>query len=287
MPRVGASLWAAASALSFSVEGLLAKGAMGAGASLLGAIAVRYAVAAAVAWALLALGRQTGGVARGDALRLALFGALGYGGTTTLLFFAFVRIPTSLAIVLLYAYPALVVLGAHALGRERLTPGVAAAAAVAIVGVALVSAPSGGAELAGTLFAFAAAAANAVTVLGTEPIFARCSPLAGTARLVLAAAVATGIATLAAGERFVPPPAAIPSLVGLALVPTLAAVMLLNRSLQVIGATRTAVIATLEPIFAATWGLLLLGEHLQPLQWWGAALTVAGATAVSVLPRRA
>ncbi len=287
MPPVGASLWAAGSALSFSVEGLLAKTAMGAGASLLGAIAVRYAIAAAVAWAALAIGRQTGGVGRADALRLALFGALGYGGTTTLLFLAFVRIPTSLAIVLLYAYPALVVLGAHALGRERLTPVIAAAAGLAILGVALVSAPSGGAELTGSLLAFAAAAANAATVLGTEPVFSRCSPLAGTARLVLGAAIATGIAALAAGQRLAPPPASLPAVLGLALVPTLAAVLMLNRSLQLIGATRTAVIATLEPIFAATWGLLLLGEHLQPLQWWGAALTVAGASAVSVLPRRA
>jgi drug/metabolite transporter (DMT)-like permease len=282
---VTASLWAAASALSFSVEGLLAKGAMGAGASLLGAIAVRYAIAAAVAWAILALRRRGDGASRADAIRLALFGAFGYGGTTTLLFLAFVRIPTSLAIVLLYAYPALVALGAHVLGRERLTAGVASAAGVAILGVVLVSAPSGGAELAGVLLAFAAAALNAATVLGTEPVFARCSPLAGTARLALFAALATGIGALATGEPIVPPAAALPAILGLALVPTLAAVLLLNQSLRAIGATRTAVIATLEPIFAAVWGIALLGEHLQPLQWAGAALTVVGATAVSVLPR--
>jgi drug/metabolite transporter (DMT)-like permease len=283
---VTASLWAAGSALAFSVEGLLARAALGAGASLLGAIAARYAVAAAVAWCALALRREAGGMARADTLRLLALGALGYGGTTTLLFLAFVRIPTSLAIVLLYAYPALVALGGHLLGRERLTPGVAAAAGAAILGVALVSAPGGGAELVGVLAAFAAAALNAATVLGSEPVLARCSPLAGTARLVLAAALATGLGAVAAGQRLLPPAGALPSLVGLALVPTLAAVLLLNRSLQAVGATRTAVIATLEPIFAAVWGLLLLGEHLQALQWWGAALTVAGATAVSVLPHR-
>jgi len=281
---VKSSLWAAGSAIAFSVEGLLARGALGGGASLLGAIAVRYAVAAALAWAALALSRSAKGLSRADNLRLFLLGAVGYGATTTLLFLAFVRIPTSLAIVLLYAYPALVALGGHLLGRDRLTPGVVVSVATAILGVALVSAPSGGAELAGALLAFAAAALNAVTVLGTEPVLARCSPLAGTARLVLAAAIATGLGGLAAGERLLPPAAALPSVVGLALIPTLAAVLLLNRSLQAVGATRTAVVATLEPIFAALWGLLLLGEHLQPLQWAGAALTVAGATAASVLP---
>lgn len=277
--------WAAGSSLAFSFEGLLARLAIGAGASLLGAIFVRYTIAAAIAWIVLALQGGIRPLSRHDEAGFLLGGAIGLAGTTTLLFLAFARIPTSLAIVLLYVYPVLVAAGAHVLGRERLTAGVAAAGGTAVVGVALVSAPSGGAQLAGVALALAAAALNAVLVLWTEPLMARTSALGGTARMAAAAAVTTGIAAALTGQPVMPPFAALPAVAGLALVPTLAAILMLNRSLQAVGATRTAVVATLEPVFAAVWGVMLLHEHLQPVQWLGAALTVAGATAVSLLPK--
>jgi DME family drug/metabolite transporter len=281
-----AVLWAVGSALAFSVEGILARGAMGAGGALLATIAARYALAAAVAWAVLLATGRARRLPPADEVALGLGGALGYGGTTTLLFLAFLRIPTALAIVLLYAYPVLVALGGHALGRERLTAWTGAAVAVAVAGVVLVSAPGGGAAVAGVVLALGAAATNAATVLGTEPLLRRTPALAATARLALAAAAATALAAAIAHQARLPPPPAWPAVAGLALGPTLAAVLLLNRSLQAIGATRTAVVATLEPCFAALWGGLFLGERLAGLQWLGALLTVVGATAVSLAPQR-
>lgn len=50
-------------------------------------------------------------------------------------------------------------------------------------------------------------------------------------------------------------------------------------------ATKTAVILAMEPVFAAFFGWLLLGETLSFLQLWGALLVLAGIFAVSIVDR--
>ncbi len=47
---------------------------------------------------------------------------------------------------------------------------------------------------------------------------------------------------------------------------------------------RTAVILTMEPVFAGTFGYLLAGERLAPVQWLGAALILGAVFLSEVLP---
>ena len=51
------------------------------------------------------------------------------------------------------------------------------------------------------------------------------------------------------------------------------------------GATKTAVILAMEPVFAGFFGWILLGETLSPLQTLGAALVVGGIILASVVDR--
>jgi drug/metabolite transporter (DMT)-like permease len=54
-----------------------------------------------------------------------------------------------------------------------------------------------------------------------------------------------------------------------------------------IGPTRTAVILTMEPVFAGLFGYLLLDERLTLRGWIGAGLILAGMLVAELWPRRA
>jgi drug/metabolite transporter (DMT)-like permease len=50
--------------------------------------------------------------------------------------------------------------------------------------------------------------------------------------------------------------------------------------------TRAAIIYTLEPVFAAIFSVLLIGDRLTPVAWAGGGLIVLGMTAAELLPAR-
>jgi drug/metabolite transporter (DMT)-like permease len=50
--------------------------------------------------------------------------------------------------------------------------------------------------------------------------------------------------------------------------------------------TRAAIIYTLEPVFAAVFSVLLIGDRLTPVAWAGGGLIVLGMTAAELLPAR-
>jgi drug/metabolite transporter (DMT)-like permease len=54
------------------------------------------------------------------------------------------------------------------------------------------------------------------------------------------------------------------------------AYLLWNRSVKLVGSTRTAIYMCVTPLFAVTGAWLLLGERPRPLQGVGAVLIVAG-----------
>ncbi|MCL6521409.1 MAG: DMT family transporter [Firmicutes bacterium] len=293
-------LWAILSALAFSTEGLLARAAAAGGGAVPPVLLLRYAVAVLALRAAERLGaggrEEAAPAPRSLRLELVLSGVVGYAGTTLLLFASFARLPTSLAILLLYTYPVWVSLGAHWLGEERLTRRRVAALAVALAGTFLVAGASwaGGREWsAGVLLALAAALSNTVQMLLVHRVIAAGTPPERAARLsvswgllaLLAVAAWTGAALPGSGSmawswlRGGPggwSAGAWWASLALGLVPTFVAILALARSLERIGPARTAILATSEPVFALLWGVLLLGERLAPSQLLGALVLLAG-----------
>lgn len=272
--------WASLAALAFSFEGVLAKGAFAQADPFL-VMAARFALAALLSLAL--PGAKAVGRPRDHAV-LLVTGAFGYAGTTALLFLAFTRMATSLAILVLYAYPALVALGAHALGRERLTRRRGLALLVTFAGVAVVSGAGGQLTAAGMVASGLAAALMAATILVQQPVLARVPAETAARPTLFGAAVAASAFAGLTGRLAAPPPAAWPYIAGLALGPSLVAVFAMNRGIQEIGASRTAIVATLEPAFAALWGAVWLGERLGPAELLGALLILSGVAALEAGP---
>jgi len=101
--------------------------------------------------------------------------------------------------------------------------------------------------------------------------------------LITGAATAFVTAALLTGELFVPAGIAVWSeILVLAVVSTAIAFLTLIKGLAVLGPVRTAIVATVEPFFTATLGVLVLGNQLSVSTLVGGILIAA---AVLVIQR--
>ena len=274
-----------ASAAGFGSVPVLAKLAFALGADPASLLAVRYVAAAALLWLLvLRAGRprpRRRDVVAGLALGVAVFGP--QAGT---FFLALERLDASLATLLAFTYPTLLVVADVVIRRAPLSRRRLVACLVAALGLAAVvlGNASGTFEPLGVALALTTAVLYAAYLLVGEELGHRLDIL------TLSAAVATGAAV-----EFVAWTAATGSLafsdydtdavawavllvVGCTALPVHLQLIGANR----LGASAAAIIATLEPIVALLLAMLLLGERLSPIQALGALAVVGAAVAASV-----
>jgi drug/metabolite transporter (DMT)-like permease len=193
------------------------------------------------------------------------------------------RTTASNSALILAAMPSIVALLAVALGFEPLRPKVLGGVLVATVGVVLVVAARGagfgGTTLAGDLLTLAAVICWAGYTLGLRVLPPGISPLrvtmvttvAGTPGLVLAGLPEMlGMDWSAVGWQGW---AALGYATFLSL---LVAYVIWNRSVQVVGPSRTVIYMCLTPLVAVVTAAVFLGERPMPLQAVGAALIIGG-----------
>jgi drug/metabolite transporter (DMT)-like permease len=286
-PRVSGTLLALTSATAFGVMPVLTKVVYADGAELVGVLAVRFAIAAAL---LLALARLRGErlPGRRGVTALALLGGVGYVSQSLLYFSALERISAGLTALLLYAHPAMVVLLSALLLGARPRPVALACVVVAGVGTALTVGPVGGGQVSGVLLGLGAALAYAFYIVLSSRALAGGSadatgPLATSAVVLCAAAVVYGTLALLTRPQLPGTAAAWAALLGVALVGTVVAVTAFFAALARLGPSDTAVVSTAEPVVSVAVAAVALGERLGALQVAGGVLVLA---AVVVLARQ-
>src|SRR6478752_2026254 len=188
MDRVG-PLLCLLSAAGFGAMAVFGKLAYDAGVEVEELLLLRFAMAAPL---LLAVAAATGalrGLPRRSVLAGLGMGAIGYATQSGLYFGALERMDASLLALILYVYPALVLIGAVALGRERASVRRVAALLMTLTGTALVlvGAASGSLDGLGTVMGFAAALTYTVYILVGHRIGAGVSPVALSAFVCLGA----------------------------------------------------------------------------------------------------
>lgn len=287
-------------AIAFSTEGLFSVRSVEAGVDVSTALTARYLVATAVTltW-LYFLGRRPSAGGREatrrrhssrDLLYLAAAGLLAHFGLPRLLFEAFLLIPTWLTLLVFYSFPAMVAIGEHLLGRERLSRQRLVIVATTLAGVGLVAQSQDEAtvHLLGVMYALGAAILNTVFMLMMGPVLER-TPLRIAVATQFGGGLAGHAAVLLAGgvsaSRLAAVPAAWPWLVALGILTTVVPVVALNLGIRAIGAGKVAVIGTLEPVFVIVWGVTLLGETINAQQVLGAVMIVSGVAGVVVSGR--
>ena len=110
------------SAACFGAMAIFGKLAYDAGIGVGDLLLLRFALAAAILVAVAAARGALRGLPRRAVLAGLAMGAIGYAAQSGLFFGALERMDASLLALILYVYPATVLLAAVALGRERATP---------------------------------------------------------------------------------------------------------------------------------------------------------------------
>ncbi len=273
------------SAAGFGAMPIFAKQAYASGLDLTPLLALRFAMAAAILWALILVRRRPLGSPRGLLLGAAL-GCGGYAVQAGLYFAALQRIEAGLASLLVYVYPALVSVAAFALRRESPTRRNLVALVLASGGVALVLACSG----AGAVDWLGIAMALGTAVLYTGYILASDRLAGETPAVPFAASVVTGAALTfavaallhggvhASGEGVM-------WVVLMAVFSTVMPIVLFMAGLARVGPSTASIASTIEPPFTVALAFLVFGETLGPLQLAGGALVLSAVVLLQLRPR--
>lgn len=220
---------------------------------------------------------------RGALARLIVLGVVG----NTLYQLAWIsgleRTTASNSALILAAMPTIVAVMAVSLRLEPFRPKVLGGVLVASLGVVLVVAARGtgfgAATMAGDLLTLAAVVCWAGYTLGLRSLPPDISPLRVTMVTTVAGApvlLLAGLPAMLAMDWSAVGWAGWSALAYATVLSLLVAYLIWNRSVQVVGPSRTVIYMCLTPLIAVIAAAVLLGERPRPLQAVGAALIIAG-----------
>jgi drug/metabolite transporter (DMT)-like permease len=226
------------------------------------------------------------------ALLAGLLGATVYAAAAICYFSALTDLDPGTAAIIVYCYPAIVVLGSAALGWERLTARVGLAALAAMAGVALVSVSGADrrASASGIAFAIGSAAAYSAFLLASSRLVARGIPgrvlTTATCAGAFVAVTVIGASGLVGGglsADFAARGLAIAA--AIALLSTALPIAFTLAGLMRVGPTVAAVLGAAEPVVAVALAAAVFGTLPTALQWVGAVLVLGGV--LGIVTRRA
>lgn len=278
---------AAVASVGFGLLGIFSKVAYASGASVATVVAGRSVCMVAL------LGLFASGVRRAAARSVsrqlvAMALLMVFNGVTY--FVAISRASPATVTLVIYVYPALVVVAAHMTGRTRVGLTGLAVMAITLAGVALAVRADGGIDAIALVLALGNALGYAAYLLVCElalrradavTVYALCGGLSGLV-LLLGAVVYGGAHGALEGAR-----GALIAIAGAGLVSTVAASVLQLTALRRMGSAATALVTCLEIATVIGASAALLGDPLTARLVIGALLVITGAClAPAALPPR-
>jgi drug/metabolite transporter (DMT)-like permease len=196
-------------------------------------------------------------------------------------------IPVSLAVLLFYLFPIMVIVIAWALGQERLTPVRVAGALAAFAGLVLaLNVQSGVIHWLGVALGAAAALSLAVNIVGAAHMMRTAPAMTVIFNMVLVATLAYCAALLATGGPAWPAEGAGWAVFFAVVLTGPLAQMCFYAALAFTAGSRASIIMNGEPITTTALALLILGETLAPVQVMGALVVVGAIFGVALFDRR-
>ncbi len=297
-----------ASAVAFGSGGLFAKPVYATGTDWLTLMAWRFAIAGALAWALLAVRpaarRALVALPRSTLLATIGLGVLYVGNTAT--YYAGIQtVPLGLSALIVYLYPPVVAVLALRLGRPLQGRRAWTALGIAVLGVVLAV---GGIEadtappVEGLLLIIAAPLIYSVWIIlaarhsgersdrvGRDADDGASASAIGAVMLTSTAAV-YWVTSLVIGHPVLPAevvPDAWPGIIAVGVIAGFVPVQAFYAGAQRIGAAQASLVSTVEPLWTIAAAAVLYGERLQPVQLAGGALILVGVIVSQTGHRRA
>ena len=285
------SLFVVMSSLGFAIVPTLGVTAYDRGSNPMGVMTPRFTLAALLLIVIRQIfARNEGWPTKRHAITMFAIGGFGVTTVSLMYFIAIDSIDTSLAIVLWYGYPVLVLLIAWAVDGKRPTIRVLAPLAITFVGIAITAGQISG----GAGSAIALVVGSSVAFAIYLSILSRTSNNMGllTGAMILNCGTATGywVVSMSPFKNLDP---IFPSSINVWLlivaiagfgtvVPFLCSLLALQR----ISAGSYSVITTAEPVMHIFMGVIFLNELMTINRFFGALLVVVGLTIFTVLDSR-
>jgi drug/metabolite transporter (DMT)-like permease len=270
------------SATAFGTLSILAKLAYRAGLGTEQLLAFRFVLAAIGMWGLALVLRQNPlRFERRRLLTLIALGAIFYTGQSLTYFTALHTLPASLCVLIAYIYPSLVVVAGWLFLRRSVSPWHWVALVASFLGVALLV---GGAQfqLAWALvFAIASPAIYTGYILVGERVMSSVPAVGASAVIMSGAAIAFCVIAAFTGQLALPTSESGWAVgIAIALVPTMVAISLFLAGLPRIGAARSSLLSTLEPVVTVLLAVVLLGDRFSAIQVVGGLLIIVAVVVV-------
>ncbi|RNB83246.1 EamA/RhaT family transporter [Brevibacillus nitrificans] len=270
------------SAASFGVMTIFAVFAYGAGLSVSTLLFLRFLFASAIFFGLILWKKESVRIKKKQGLSLFLLGGILYTMQSLSFFSAVQYIPTSMAALLLYTFPAFVAILSFLVEKEKLRKKTIIAMAVSFVGLAMVLGLSfGGIHPFGVFLALAAAIFYSVYIIVGNRVVKGLSPYVTSAYIALFACFTTFlVAQKDGGIDLSFDVQGWFALAGIVVFSTVVAISTFFRALQLISSTKASVLSTFEPVVTFAASALLLGESFTWLQLVGGAAVLGGAVLI-------
>ncbi|UTW10100.1 DMT family transporter [Marinobacterium rhizophilum] len=266
-------------AFCYGLQPFFAYFAYAAGADPVGLLLIRFSLASVMMLLWLKAKRV-----RLPSLRLlgpTLLVGVGYATSALGYYSASRSTSISLAVILMFSFPAFVTLYAILFQNEKASSGRLLSLCLACGGVIVATGLHVQGDLAGIGWAlFAALSYGAAIIYGTARVAPQ-NPLCSATVILLGGALTFGCAWWLKGGSVPQTPLGWSACVGLALFATILPIATFVSGSPRIGASDASTLSTLEPIVAVTIAVLLVGEQMTPSLLAGGAMVVIAAVLLS------
>jgi drug/metabolite transporter (DMT)-like permease len=293
-PAAAGLAFTLASAVFLSGLGVTTQLAFDAGATVGTLLPGRFLVAAAILWPVVMLMRPVRPARRQVFAGLML--GVAFSGHAWLFSASLARLDAGLVDLLLFTYPAIVMLGAVGLGRDRWSARSAVALAAATAGTSLVLVGGlNGIDPVGVGLALGSAFAYSAYILTSAGQLERTDPLLLTAFVTSGAALTLTVA--GAIQQDVSLDGGAPGMALIAAVGLVATAGMITFILGIgrLGPSRASIVSAVQPALTPVLGFLVFADRLGPEQVLGGTFVIAGVViletggrtpVLSWLPRR-
>ena len=280
-----------ASSLGFAVVPTITKTAYDEGANALGVMTPRFILAAILITVIrLVFGKKEGWPELKVIIAMLLIGAIGFTSVSLLYYLAIDQIDSSLAIVLWYAYPVVVLLLAWIFEKKRPSASIVIPLILTLTGIAISAGQVKGGNTTAIILVVSSSLIYAFYITVLSKVTQKMSLLTGASILNIGTSIGCITVGLLSTNSFAP---VFPTntkvwllIAGAAVVGTTLPFLFSLAALQRIPPGMYSVIDTLEPVWHIIMGVIFLGEIMTNNRIIGAALTVGGLLLFSALEVR-
>lgn len=259
------------SAIAFGAIPVFARAAYNAGSDPISVLFFRFSIASIIMIPFIAV--QKIPFPRGRfLLGLMLMGGIGYVGQSFCYFTALTMASAGLVAILLYLYPAIVVILSSLLFKERITGLKVSALILALTGTVLTIGLGGGGSLLGIALAMTAPFIYSAYILAGSKITKEVEILSSSTVVMISASFVFGTFIAVKGLNMPQTLVGWGGVLAIALISTVIAIIAFFAGLKRVGPTNASMLSTFEPVTTVVLVAIVFGEEIGLMRIMGGIL---------------